>query len=173
LNPINQAVRVVTQPLHIDEALENAAKAGAAKRLGRWLQKYSPLLIYRDPPYGLTSVEHQLRQRQASSAAAWAGLGSLADIQCVLEIIQREMSWPNSYFIPDDPATLVLSGRDFDSIITIMSIEERFGVSYSDSDVERITEEAWTLGQFVQDVAHRATRGSEVDPKCWTEMGVG
>ena len=60
------------------------------------------------------------------------------------------MGWPNAYFIPDDPASIVFwaheDGLDVES--AVMEIEEHLGIIITDAEVN-----AWfsqTLGEVVE-----------------------
>lgn len=156
------------KPLYFDEQIEQQERARLGHVLACWLVRvFSPLNRMVVSPtenvrrrVARRSVESQLRRRTDFPAGAWSECGPLAGVVAILEIIRKELSLPNHHFLPLDPLVLVMSsGYDIDDVYALLGLESRYGVKYSDEEVERIRQEEWTLGRFVKDLLARHRDG--------------
>ncbi len=100
----------------------------------------------------------QLATRREFPKMLWAPYGSESDIVSILRIIQEQLSWPNFFFIPDDPVLFVLVGYDFDECYLMIELQRKLNVKYSMHELQTIIDERWPLGRFVSDVLERALR---------------
>lgn len=144
-------------PLHLDRQLEEAGTRGVLRNLGRWIQMPCPFVIYRDPPAGRRSVERQLMDRRVFPSDAWAGADS-ALAKTVCQIIQQELGWPNSSFIPEDPVSLLLAGYDLDDLYAVYEIADECGAKIADKEEYRQRISGWTVGQLLSDIKTRQIR---------------
>lgn len=146
----------MTEPLYLDERLEERERARLGHVFARWLKKLIPRLAYHGPPCARRSVEAQLGQRSCFSREVWREYGPAEEVVGVLETIQKELSLPNHNFIPDDALVLIMSsGYDIDDVYAVLELERKLTVKYTDEELERIRNEDWTLGQFVKDLLTR------------------
>lgn len=153
----------MTEPLYIDEQLEEQERARLRHVLGRWLKKFIPVIAYHGPPRARRSIESQLLTRPGFSPELWSECGPPAEVAAILEIIQEELALPSHNFIPDDPVVLIMSsGHDRDDVYALIAIEKRYAVEYRDEEVEQIRKENWTLGRFVKDILARRRNGPGV-----------
>jgi hypothetical protein len=143
-------------PLHVDEDLEAKERGRLGHVMARWLKRQFPRLAYAGPPPGRRSVYEQLSTRARFPDEQWFEFGPQDAVLQILELIQRELAWPNHNFLPDDPLTLVMTGFDLDDVYALRALERQFGVSYSVGDVQCIINGKWTLGRFVRDVQDRS-----------------
>lgn len=149
----------MTEPLYLDERLEERERARVGHIVARWLKKLIPSLAYCGPPRTRPSVATQLGRRSSFSADAWRGYGTEQDIAEILETIQKELALPNHNFIPDDPLVLLMgSGYDRDDAYAVLELERKFAVKYTGEELERIRNADWTLGKFVKDLLTRTSK---------------
>jgi hypothetical protein len=94
----------------------------------------------------------QLAQRDASYLDAWAGADDdiIKLALRVAAVIEECMSWPNDYFVPDDPVALLIRG-DFDPLDvsdTIIAVERELGLAELDEELWNRAFEG-TFGELV------------------------
>jgi len=150
------------EPLYLDDRLEEQERVRVGHVLARWIKKLIPAFAYHGVPVARLSVEAQLRQRARFPSELWNEHGPPSEVAAILEIIRKELHLPNHHFIPDDPVVLLMrSGYDLDDVYALINLEEWGAVKFEDTEVERIRNEEWTLGQFVKEVFEKKGRAGK------------
>ncbi|HEV7280174.1 MAG TPA: hypothetical protein VGN57_08180 [Pirellulaceae bacterium] len=148
-------------PLFVDPAVEalNESERGPVARLLRRALSYFPSFAYYEVPYGLRSVETQLRARREFSEAAWRAEVKDVDLaRDVCRIVAKHCFplLPNVSFVPEDPCSLIfLTSYDQMEIFGVAwELRDRFGVDLLREDLrESRWPERWTMGKLVSYVA--------------------
>lgn len=104
----------------------------------------------------------QLRARTQCALDQWSHSERIRQVRDkVSPIIQDEFSWPNCYFVPDDPCEILLWEHSADcQIANAMSdIDKALGVHLSAEETEDIMQRVYSMsyGEFI---AWFAARGS-------------
>jgi len=93
-------------------------------------------------------IERQLEEREKPPESIWGpDPERIALAKTVCNVITEELSWPNDYFIPEDPVNILLWSHveGLDDVEAVMQLEEKLGV--------KITEEQaaeWSNGTLSQ-----------------------
>ncbi len=103
--------------------------------------------------YGMVCnhISRQLKKRGVQSRSQWETMGIEDDfLSAVLGIIQRNMGWPNAYYMPDDPMRLLLlsSYPHSDDNAVLLELSE-----YTDTGFESLINagiDSMTAGEFVR-----------------------
>jgi len=150
---------IVTQVLHVDHDLESKERKRLEKRIGCFIKTIFPRFAYRDS-LPRTSVVSQLNCRPKDVLATWAPCNEIKTTLQILSLFQKELSLPNNHFIPSDPIALIVrSGLDIDSTYLFLALRDKFGVSYDWPQIDRMCNEGWTLGEFIDDLLRLAGFG--------------
>jgi hypothetical protein len=102
----------------------------------------------------------QVAERRRDAIAPWQqGSESLALRESVAAIIQREMRWPNSLFIDEDPCSILFFDplHHMDSTRAILYIEKAHG---RNSILEKISQ--ITFGMLVAALSEKTVKGTTV-----------
>ena len=143
------------QPLEAKEIADIDSSATQAERLWKrvpvlgwviagmmWSKRTHPIV---------KKIEGQLKARPQPDTAIWGNNAAKVVLaHSVCKVVAEEMGWPNSYFIPDDPAGVVFwaheDGLDVES--AVLEIEQCLEIRLEDAEVE-----AWfsqTLGEVIE-----------------------
>ena len=96
-------------------------------------------------------IKCQLKSRCEPEGALWGANAAKIELaRFVCRVAAEEMGWPNDYFIPDDPASIVFWAHEdgLDVTFAVMEIEHHLDIKLENAEVE-----AWfdqTLGEVVE-----------------------
>ena len=106
----------------------------------------------------------QLALRTAECWTLWGpNEARVKAAQFVAKTVAEEVRWPNPIFIPDDPSELVFWDHkscvvdDFSLLGAFMKIEDHFGASSSEADLDRLWER--TFGGYLDFLLQAGSRG--------------
>jgi hypothetical protein len=139
---------------HIDKLTSPDMLVPTGGALGSIRRFFALLGVYNYYGYAYDIISRQMKQRDKGCQLLWKDVGVPTDLlEMVIETIQKEMDWPNKYYIPDDPMSLLLLIRydHLDMNAVYLELEEKMGIPFEDLDQAC----GMTLGQFVHFCAGR------------------
>lgn len=149
-------------PLFVDPAIEalNESERGPVARLLRRALPYFPSFAYYETPYGLRSVETQLRARGEFQEAVWRREAKDVDLaREVWEVVAKHCFplMPKVSLVPEDPCSLIfLTTYDQMEMFGVaFDLDRRFGIDLMREDLrESRWPKRWTMGKLVNFVAY-------------------
>lgn len=101
-------------------------------------------------------LKNQMEQRDSSTKVEWDSFSEndKNNVFIIADILKDHLGWPNTFFIPADPAELVFWDQygDLDLVEAIMAIEDEFDIKANDSYWQAINTK--TFGEVVKDITN-------------------
>lgn len=148
------------EPLYIDERIAGSSKGHymGIRRLLKWLDDHTPLILTERIGRGRKSAERQLAARASFPFESWELTGRNADMaRSLLSAVCRIMQLPNDHVLPNDPLRLLLSpGYDALSIDELLFyLEAEYDIGRN--DVNSLLEQDSVAKDLIDAMAYKAS----------------
>jgi hypothetical protein len=151
----------VIQPLSIDERILRVETSRYSHRILSAMKRIFPCLAYPGPLVARKSVIKQLQLRTMSSLDAWEGSAREPAIE-LLPVIEKELSLPNRYLIPEDPAGIVFeAGYPGDLDYLAIEVGDVLGIKCEREELDRMATRGWTMREVFAELQRRASDAAE------------